>query len=258
MSDLDEQHHIAIVGLSVRLPGGANDALTYWQHLREGICAIRELDKTALEEAGVPPHLLAHPDYVPFAAPLDDFDQFDAEFFGLSPKEAAIMDPQHRQFLELSWEALEQAGHPPSTFPGKVGVYAGCGMGSYFYFNVCSNPDLVDETGMFLLRHTGNDKDFLSTRVSHTLDLKGPSINIQTACSTSLVAVHYAAQALRSGECDIALAGGSTIELPQGQGYLFKENEILSPDGQMPRLRSPRRRHGFRLGCRCGGTPPPV
>jgi acyl transferase domain-containing protein len=104
-------------------------------------------------------------------------------------------------------------------------------MGSYFYFNLCSHLDLVEQTGMFLLRHTGNDKDFLSTRLSHILDLRGPSVNVQTACSTSLVAVHYAAQALLGGECDMAVAGGVTIELPQGRGYLYKEGEILSPDG---------------------------
>lgn len=135
----------------------------------------------------------------------------------------------------MAWEALENAGHPPEHFSGKIGVYAGCGMGSYFYFNLCSNRQLVDETGMFLLRHTGNDKDFLSTRVSHVLDLHGPSINVQTACSTSLVAVHLAAKSLLSGECDMALAA-VTIELPQGQGYLYRENEVLSPRRPLPRL----------------------
>ena len=167
----------------------------------------------------------------PFAAPLDGFADFDAEFFGFSPKEAAIMDPQHRQFLECAWEALENAGHVPDSFDGQVGVFAGCGMGSYFYFNVCSNPDLVENTGMFLLRHTGNDKDFMTTRASHVFDLTGPSVNLQTACSTSLVASHYAVQALLNGECDLAIAGGVTVELPQNRGYLYKENEILSSDG---------------------------
>lgn len=228
----DTSNAVAVVGIAVRLPGGINSAQSFWKNLSGGISSIRKMNPEELRAAGVPDHLLARSDYVPFAAPLDEFDHFDADFFSLSPKEAVIMDPQHRQFLELSWEAMEQAGHVPSSFDGKVGVYAGCGMGSYFYFNVCSNADLVEETGMFLLRHTGNDKDFLSTRVSHALDLRGPSVNVQTACSTSLVAIHYAAQALRSGECDMALAGGSTIELPQGQGYVFKENEILSPDGQ--------------------------
>ncbi len=221
---------IAIVGMAAHLPG-AQDISEYWTLLRDGVSAIRELSPDELDAAGVDAATRAQPNYVPFAAPMDGFAEFDAEFFGLSPKEAAIMDPQHRKFLEVSWHALENAGHMPENFDGPVGVYAGCGMGSYFYFNICSNRDLVDGTGMFLLRHTGNDKDFLSTRLSHILDLKGPSLSVQTACSTSLVAAHYGAQALLNGECDLALAGGVTIELPQGQGYQFKENEILSPDG---------------------------
>ncbi|MBT53145.1 MAG: polyketide synthase [Mameliella sp.] len=225
------ENDIAIVGMAAHLPGAA-DIATYWRNLRDGVSSIRRLSEDDLRAAGEDPGLMRHRDYVPFAAPLDDFDHFDAEFFGFSPKEAAIMDPQHRQFLECAWEALETAGHVPETFDGQVGVFAGCGMGSYFYFNVCSNPDLVENTGMFLLRHTGNDKDFMTTRLSHVLDLHGPSINLQTACSTSLVATHYAAQALLNGECDMAIAGGVTIELPQGRGYLYKENEILSPDGQ--------------------------
>ena len=222
---------IAIVGMAARLPGAASvDA--FWDNLRSGRSSITRLSDAALREAGESPGLLRHRNYVPFAAPLDGFADFDAEFFGLSPKDAAIMDPQHRQFLECAWEALETAGRIPEPDSGPVGVFAGCGMGSYFYFNLCSNPDLVDQTGMFLLRHTGNDKDFMATRLSHILDLKGPSLNLQTACSTSLVATHYAAQSLINGECDMALAGGATIELPQGRGYLYKENEILSPDGQ--------------------------
>ncbi len=221
---------IAVVGMAAHLPG-APDIASYWKNLREGRSAVRRLTDEELAASGESAGMLRNPAYVPFAAPLDGFDRFDAEFFGFSPKEAAILDPQHRQFLEVAWEALENAGHPPEAFKGAVGVFAGCGMGSYFYFNICSNPALVDSTGMFLLRHTGNDKDFLSTRVSHVFDLKGPSLNLQTACSTSLVAVHYAAQALINGECDMALAGGVTIELPQNRGYIYKEGEVLSPDG---------------------------
>ncbi|TGD65707.1 SDR family NAD(P)-dependent oxidoreductase [Tabrizicola sp. WMC-M-20] len=228
-SDLSDTD-IAIVGIAAHLPG-AEDIGTYWRNLRDGVESIRVLDEADLLAAGESPARMAQPNYVPSAAVLDRFDHFDAEFFGFSPKEAAILDPQHRQFLEVAWEALENAGHPPENFPGPIGVWAGCGMGSYFYFNLCSHRDLVDQTGMFLLRHTGNDKDFLATRVSHILDLKGPSINVQTACSTSLVAVHYAAQALLNGECDMALAGGVTIELPHARGYLYTEGEILSPDG---------------------------
>ncbi|MFD1807692.1 beta-ketoacyl synthase N-terminal-like domain-containing protein [Gemmobacter lanyuensis] len=197
---------IAIVGMAAHLPG-APSIVEYWENLRNGIESIRHLSEAELLANGESPARLRQRNYVPAAAILDQFEHFDAEFFGFSPKEAAILDPQHRHFLEVAWEALENAGHVPDRFKGSIGVYAGCGMGSYFYFNLCSNRDLVDGTGMFLLRHTGNDKDFLSTRVSHVFDLRGPSINIQTACSTSLVAVHYATQALLNGECDMALAG---------------------------------------------------
>jgi acyl transferase domain-containing protein len=222
---------IAIVGMAAHLPG-ARGVSEYWRMLRDGRRAIRRLEDDELIAAGVPLQTIRRPDYVPFAAPLDGFEMFDAEFFGFGPKEAAILDPQHRRFLEVAWEAIEDAGHMPEHFPGPIGVFAGCGMGSYFYFNLCSNRDLVDDVGMFLLRHTGNDKDFLTTRLSHILDLKGPSLGLQTACSTSLVAVHYAAQSLLNGECDMALAGGVTIELPQNRGYVYKEGEILSPDGE--------------------------
>ncbi|WP_323781256.1 type I polyketide synthase [Thalassovita sp.] len=226
----DTSADIAIVGMAAHLPG-APTIEDYWANLRDGIESIRHLSKEALLAAGEAPHMLERDDYVPAAAVLDGFKDFDAEFFGFSPKEAAILDPQHRHFLETAWEALENAGHPPENFQGPVGVFGGSGMGSYFYFNICSNRDLVDSTGMFLLRHTGNDKDFMVTRLSHILDLKGPSVNLQTACSTSLVATHYACQSLLNGECDMALAGGVTIELPHGRGYLYKEGEILSPDG---------------------------
>ena len=224
------ENDIAIVGMAAHLPGAASIG-DYWENLRGGIESIRQLSEAELLAAGESPARMRAPNYVRAAAPLDGFERFDAEFFGLSPKEAAIMDPQHRQFLETAWEAMENAGHTPEGFDGPIGVYAGCGMGSYFYFNVCSNPDLVQSTGMFLLRHTGNDKDFLSTRVSHIFDLKGPSLSVQTACSTSLVAVHLASQALLNGECDMALAGGVTIEIPQARGYLYAEGEVLSPDG---------------------------
>ncbi len=229
-NSMTNQNDIAIVGMAAHLPG-AKSIGEYWINLRDGIESIRRLSEEELVAAGETPDRLCHRDYVPAAAPLDGFEMFDGEFFGFGPKESAILDPQHRQFMEVAWEALENAGHVPERFEGPIGVFAGCGMGSYFYFNICSNPDLVESTGMFLLRHTGNDKDFLATRVSHVLDLKGPSINLQTACSTSLVATHYACQSLLNGECDMALAGGVTIELPQGRGYVFKEGEILSPDG---------------------------
>lgn len=215
--------------MALQVPGALNPD-DFWRNLRDGVESITRLTPEQLLERGESRARLADPRYVPAAAVLEGFDNFDAEFFGLSPKDAAIMDPQHRKFLECCWQALEHAGHTPESL-GATGVFGGCGMGSYFYFNVMTNRDLVDGTGTFLLRHTGNDKDFLATRVSHVFDLRGPSINVQTACSTSLVAVHQACQSLLNGECDAALAGGVTIELPHGRGYIYNPNEILSPDG---------------------------
>ncbi|MCZ8100878.1 MAG: SDR family oxidoreductase [Burkholderiales bacterium] len=226
MSETD----IAIVGMALRVPGSRNID-EFWANLRNGVESIRTVDADELVANGEKPERIVRNDYVPRTADLPDMEMFDADFFGLSPKEAAIMDPQHRQFLECAWEAMENAGRPPESMAGPVGVFAGSGMGSYFYFNVCSHRDLVDNVGMFLLRHTGNDKDFLSTRASFLFDLHGPSVNVQTACSTSLVAIHYACQSLLGRECDMALAGGVTIELPHRRGYVYHDGEILSPDG---------------------------
>lgn len=221
---------IAIVGMANRFPG-ASSPDEFWNNLRSGIESVTHYTDDQLDERGVAQHLLRNPAYVRAGCPLQDMEHFDPEFFGFSPKEAAILDPQHRQFYECCWEALERAGHAPSRFDGAIGVFAGSGMAAYFAMNLLTNPDLVESVGPFLLRHTGNDKDFLSTRVSYCLNLTGPSINVQTACSTSAVAVHLACQSLLSEECDMALAGGVTIDIPHGQGYLYKEGEILSPDG---------------------------
>lgn len=228
----DEQgtNDIAIVGLALRVPG-ATSSEQFWANLRNGTSSIETRTVAQLTAAGESPERIRRKNYVPRSAVLPGMADFDAEFFGFSPKDAAIMDPQHRQFLECAWEAIEDAGRPPESIAGPVGVFAGCGMGSYFYFNVCTHARLVDQVGMFLLRHTGNDKDFLATRASYLFDLRGPSVNVQTACSTSLVAIHYACQSLLSGECDMALAGGVTIELPHGHGYLHQDGEILAPDG---------------------------
>lgn len=229
-SDQFAPSDIAIIGIGLHVPG-ARSVAAFWENLRAGQCSIRRMSNEELLAAGEAPALVRNPDYVPFAAPLHGFAEFDPDIFGLSPKEAAIMDPQHRVFLEIAWHALEDAGYAPNGHAGRTGVFAGCGMTGYFYHNILSNPALVSDVGLFLLRHTGNDKDFLSTRISHALDLKGPSLNVQTACSTSLVAVHQAIQSILVGECDMALAGGVTIEVPHGLGYVFKENEYRSPDG---------------------------
>jgi acyl transferase domain-containing protein len=221
---------VAVVGMGVRFP----DAPTperFWANLRDGVESVRRFTDEQLLAAGVPESLINHPAYVKAGVVVDGFDTWDAPFFGFNPRDAEIMDPQHRIFLECVWEAMERAGHDPARFPGAIGVFAGSGMHSYMMNHLNPNKELMDSVGFFLVRHTGNDKDFVATRASYTFDLKGPSLNIQTACSTSLVAIHMAVQHLLSGECDMALAGGVTMELPHGVGYLYQEGEILSPDG---------------------------
>jgi acyl transferase domain-containing protein/thioesterase domain-containing protein/acyl carrier protein len=227
--DIDP-NSIAIVGLAGRFPS-ARTPDELWTLLREGKEATRWATDAELRAAGVPEAELRDPNYVRAVLELPDMEMFDAEFFGFSKRDAAVLDPQHRHFLECAWEALEDAGHVPEKFDGAIGVFGGCGMQAYLPYNLLSNPELVQSMGLFLLRHTGNDKDFLCSRVSYLLDLQGPSVSVQTACSTSLVAVHMGAQSLLSGECDMALAGGVSIELPHRQGYRYAEGEILSPDG---------------------------
>jgi acyl transferase domain-containing protein/thioesterase domain-containing protein/acyl carrier protein len=221
---------IAIVGMACHLPD-ASGPRAYWRNLCEGVESVRTFSDDELRARGVDPAHLRRANYVRSGVVLDSLEQFDAGFFGFSPKDASILDPQHRHFLECCWEALEDAGHTPEQFRGPIGVFAGSGMAAYMAFNVLTNRELVESVGLFLLRHTGNDKDFLTTRVSYNFDLRGPSVNIQTACSTSLVAAHVACQSLLSGECDMALAGGVTMQLPHRIGYLYHENEILTPDG---------------------------
>ena len=221
---------IAVVGMAGRFAGARNIA-EYWQNLRNGVESISTFTEEELLAAGVDPADLADPNYVRAGAVLPDMEQFDAGFFGLNNREASIMDPQHRHFLECAWEALENAGHTPDTFTGSIGVFGGSGHNAYMPYNLMTNPKLMSSVGFFLVRHTGNDKDFLTTRVSYTLNLKGPSVNVQTACSTSLVAIHMGVQALLNRECDMVLAGGVTIELPHRRGYIYQEGEILSPDG---------------------------
>ncbi|MCG8419700.1 MAG: SDR family NAD(P)-dependent oxidoreductase [Proteobacteria bacterium] len=228
--DIEEGSHIAIIGMAGRFPG-ASDVTSYWKNLRDGVEALTALSDQDLEAAGVDRVTIDNPSYVKIAGVLDEMEQFDAGFFGFSPRDAAIMDPQHRHFLECSWEAFEDAAIDPDRFEGTIGVFAGSGHNAYMPYNLLTNPSLVESVGFFLLRHTGNDKDFMTTRVSYLLKLTGPSINIQTACSTSLVATHVACQSLLNGECDMALAGGVTIEMPHRRGYMYEEGEILSPDG---------------------------
>ncbi|HSF40966.1 MAG TPA: amino acid adenylation domain-containing protein [Thermoanaerobaculia bacterium] len=219
---------IAIVGMAGRFPG-ARDLAAFWDNLRRGVESITFLDDRDLEAAGVDAAVRSQANYVPAAGLLDDVELFDAAFFGYTPRDAEITDPQHRLFLECAWEALEDGGQVPGALTGKVGVFAGVSTNRYLW-NLYSNPEVVRSVGPYKLS-IANDKDHVATTVSYKLNLTGPSLNVQTACSTSLVAVHLACRSLLGGECDLALAGGASIALPQKAGYLYQEGGIRSPDG---------------------------
>ncbi len=220
---------VAIVGMAGRFPGAATID-DFWRNLREGVESIRFFSPDELKEAGVPAQLIRDPRYVSAKGLLADAELFDAGFFGINPREAEVIDPQQRVFLECAWEALESAGYDPAAFDGSIGIYAGIGMNTYFLSNVLRNRAVLDAMGAYQVL-LASDKDFLTTRVSYKLDLKGPSVVIQTACSTSLVAVQTAYQALLNFQCDMALAGGVAINYPRKSGYLYQEGMILSPDG---------------------------
>ena len=223
------ENELAIVGMAARLPG-ADTIAQFWDNLRNGVESIRQFNDDELTSKHVPPEFLAASNYVKAGAVLDGVDLFDASFFGFSPREAELMDPQHRLFLECAWEAMEHAGCDPDHFSGLIGVYAGTSLSSYLLFNLLENPDIRNAQDTFPIM-VGNDKDFLSTRASYHLNLRGPSLDIQTGCSTSLVAFHLACEALLSCECDLALAGGVSINVPQRTGYFYHPGGVVSPDG---------------------------
>lgn len=220
---------VAVIGMSGRFPG-ANSVEEYWQNLRDGIESISFFTDQELLASGVDPALLRDANYVKAKGILKDGEFFDASFFGFTPREAEVMDPQHRLFLECAWEALENAGYDPGRYEGLIGVYGGVGQNNYLLNNLYPNRAIRESVGDFQIM-IGNDKDFVTTRTSYKMNLRGPSVVVQTGCSTSLVAVCQACQSLLSGECDIALAGGSSINVPQKNGYLYQRGGISSPDG---------------------------
>ncbi|MEO7021657.1 MAG: polyketide synthase, partial [Ktedonobacteraceae bacterium] len=220
---------LAIVGMAGRFPG-AQDVQTFWRNIAEGIVSIRSFSDDELLAAGVDPARLTDPSYVKAGAVLEGLDQFDASFFGYTPREAETMDPQHRLFLECSWQALEQAGYDPYTYRGLIGVFAGSAFSSYLMHNLVPQQELLEAVGQLQL-DAGNDRDSLASMVSYKLNLKGPAVAVQTFCSTSLVAVHLACQSLLNYESDIALGGGVALQVPQGYGYTYEEGSILAPDG---------------------------
>ncbi|MES2950537.1 MAG: amino acid adenylation domain-containing protein [Pseudomonadota bacterium] len=218
---------IAIVGMAGRFPG-ANSVAEFWANLVAGVESIVELTDQQLDHAGVDKALRSDPRYVRRKGTLDGVDCFDARFFGYPPREALLMDPQQRLFLEVAWQALEHAGYGGGANAGRVGVYGGTGRAAYLQHFLSTNPASAPELFQTTIL---NDKDFLATRVAYKLDLHGPALSVQTACSTSLVALHLACQQLLQDDCDLALAGGVSIEVPHGAGYLYQEGHILSPDG---------------------------
>lgn len=227
--DLIGEKDIAVIGMSGRFPM-SEDLEEFWKNLKNGIECVTHFTDEDLIASGIDPSLLSDNHYIKAAPVLKDVDKFDAAFFGYSPKEAEIMDPQQRIFLELSWQALEDAGYVPSTYDGLIGVYGSIAWNTYLLSNLCSNRELFRPGNDFQV-FTANDKDFMTTRVAYKLNLKGPSMIIQTACSSSLVGIHMAVLSLLNYECDMALAGGCTVKVPQNAGYYYQEGLLGSPDG---------------------------
>ncbi len=225
----DRVNGVAIVGMVGRFPG-AETVDQLWRNLCEGIESTTFFSDDAIDPS-VDETLLRDPNYVKAKGIIQEAETFDAAFFGIQPREAELMDPQARVFLELAYEAIENAGYTPESFPGMIGLYAGSGQNTYFANHLCGRPEIIDRLGEFLTM-LANEKDFLTSRISYKLNLTGPSISINTACSTSLVAVGQAFQGLISYQCDMALAGGISITTPQNTGYLSQEGGMLSKDGR--------------------------
>ena len=221
---------VAVIGMAGRFPRAKN-LEEFWSNLRDGAESVSFFEEEELQGSLLDdPTLMDNPNFVKARAILEDADLFDAAFFGVNPKEAEIMDPQHRLFLECAWEALESAGYNPDTYGGLIGMFAGSSLNTYLLSNLLTNRKLIHLLGGFQTM-VANDKDHLPTRVSYKLNLRGPSVNVQTASSTSLVAVCLACQNLLNYQCDMALAGGVSLTFPQKKGQLHEEGGIISPDG---------------------------
>ncbi|HST63246.1 MAG TPA: aminotransferase class III-fold pyridoxal phosphate-dependent enzyme, partial [Longimicrobium sp.] len=219
---------IAVIGMAGRFPG-AGDIHAFWRNLREGVESISFFTRDELVEAGADVSLMGRPDFVPARGALQGADEFDAALFQLTPRDAEILDPQHRVLLECAWGALEHAGYDPARVERPVGVFAGCSTSGYIA-NLASTPELVAQVGSTRLA-LGTEKDHLAAGISYRLNLRGPSLAVQTACSSSMVAVHLACQSLLAGECDLALAGGASVFVPLCNGYVYVPGGITSPDG---------------------------
>ncbi|GIJ63217.1 type I polyketide synthase [Virgisporangium aurantiacum] len=222
---------VAIVGMACRLPGAA-DVEELWRNLVDGVVPMRTLSRDELLAAGVAADVADDPAYVPVTYPLDEMESFDHDLFGMSRREATFADPQIRLFIELAHSALEHAGYDPRSYAGDIGVYGGAGTGKYLWGHLYRNRRLMELAVDTLGMSTANLPDFVTTTTSYRLGLRGPSVNVYTACSTSLVALHLACEALRAGECELALAGGTSVELPHNVGYTHSEGSVESADGR--------------------------
>jgi len=229
MNDASSGIEIAVIGMAGRFPGAKN-LVQFWQNLCEGVESIKFFTDEELLAKGVDAEILDDPNYVKAEAVLDDIGMFDALFFDFTPREASLIDPQHRLFLEHAWEALENAGYGAGEREVRTGVYAGESTNSYLLNNLYRNRELMESAGGFQIV-INNDRDYLATQIAYKLNLTGPALSVQTACSTSLVAVHLACQGLLNRECDIALAGGVSVGVPHGEGTFHQEGGIISPDG---------------------------
>jgi acyl transferase domain-containing protein/thioesterase domain-containing protein len=248
MTESNPYEGVAVVGLAGRFPRAAT-VEQFWENLVVGRDCFTQLTVKELIESGVPREVAERPEYVRRCSVIEDPAGFDAKLFKYSPKEAELIDPQQRILLECAWEALENAGHDPHRFPGLVGIWAGSGVNNYFLKNILSRPGSFETVADFQTI-ISNDKDYLASRIAYKLDLRGPAVVVQTACSTSLVAVHMACLSLLTYQCDMALAGGVFLQTPRAHGYLYREGEIFSPDGVCRTF--DRQANGTVLGEGCG------
>ncbi|KAA9353449.1 polyketide synthase [Larkinella humicola] len=219
---------IAVIGMAGRFPG-ADSIEALWTLLKEGKETTHFFTEAELDSS-IPPGLRNDADYVKARGVISKPDEFDPAFFGINPRLAELMDPQHRIFLEIAWEALESAGYVPQQYDGSIGVFGGCRNNTYYYTNVLPHTELVERVGSFQVM-TANDKDYIATRTAYALNLRGPAVTVQSACSTSLLAIAQAVDSIRNGQCDLALAGGAAIAQPINSGYLYQEGAMLSNDG---------------------------
>jgi len=228
--EIDEaMEPIAIVAINGRFPG-AKTVDQFWDNLKNGVESIKFFTMEELAGEQIDEALLHNPKFVRADGVLDDIDLFDAEFFNYSPREAEIMDPQHRLFLEAAWETMELAGYDPAQYDGRVGVFAGAGLSSYLIRNLLKNSEFVDTVGSFQTM-LANDKDFLATKVSYKMNLMGPSVNTNTLCSSSMVGVHFACQSLWNYQTDFNLAGGVSLQVSRNEAFFYQEGGIGAGDG---------------------------